>query len=258
MNALELFDLSGKIALVTGGSRGLGLEIATGLGEAGAKVAITARRANFLAAAEAELQSRGITPLVLTCDVTSPEQIADAVAATIAAFGRIDILVNNAGIAWAAPVETMPLDKWRQVMETNATGCFLMTQAVGREMIRAGSGGAIVNTASYVAAMGSPTEIVDAVGYTASKGAVVSMTRDFAVKWARHGIRVNAVAPGYFDTRLSSGVLGQAKEAIEAMTPLRRIGRPGELKGAVVFLASPAAAYVTGHILAVDGGMTAL
>ena len=258
MTALELFDLSGKIALVTGGSRGLGLEIATGLGEAGATVAITARRANFLASAEAELRSRGITPLVLTCDVTSPEQIADSVAATIAAYGRIDILVNNAGIAWAAPVETMPLDKWRQVMETNATGCFLMTQAVGLEMIRAGGGGAIVNTASYVAAMGSPTEIVDAVGYTASKGAVVSMTRDFAVKWARHGIRVNAVAPGYFDTRLSSGVLGQAKERIEAMTPLRRIGRPGELKGAVVFLASPAAAYVTGHILAVDGGMMAL
>ncbi len=258
MNALELFDLSGKVALVTGGSRGLGLEIATGLGEAGAKVAITARRANFLASAEAELQSRGITPLVLTCDVTSPEQIADAVAATITAFGRIDILVNNAGMAWAAPADTMPLDKWRQVMETNATGCFLMTQAVGREMIRAGGGGAIVNTASYVAAMGSPSDIVDAVAYTASKGAVVSMTRDFAVKWARHGIRVNAVAPGYFDTRLSSGVLSHAKERIEAMTPLRRIGRPGELKGAVVFLASPAAAYVTGHILAVDGGMMAL
>jgi gluconate 5-dehydrogenase len=258
VNALELFDLSGKVALVTGGSRGLGLEIATGLGEAGAKVAITARRANFLASAETELQSRGITPLVLTCDVTSPGQIADAVAATIRALGRIDILVNNAGIAWAAPVETMPLDKWRHVMETNATGCFLMTQAVGREMIRAGSGGAIVNTASYVAAMGSPPEIVDAVAYTASKGAVVSMTRDFAVKWARHGIRVNAVAPGYFETRLSSGVLSQAKERIEAMTPLRRIGRPGELKGAVVFLASPAAAYVTGHILAVDGGMMAL
>lgn len=258
MNALKLFDLSGKIALVTGGSRGLGLEIATGLGEAGATVAITARRANFLASAETELHSKGITPLVLTCDVTSPEQIADAVAVTITAFGRIDILVNNAGMAWAAPVETMPLDKWRLVMETNATGCFLMTQAVGREMIRAGSGGAIVNTASYVAAMGSPSDIVDAIAYTASKGAVVSMTRDFAVKWARHGIRVNAVAPGYFDTRLSSGVLSQAKERIEAMTPLRRIGRPGELKGAVVFLASPAAAYVTGHILAVDGGMMAL
>ena len=258
MNTLELFDLSGKVALVTGGSRGLGLEIATGLGEAGARVAITGRRSSFLASAESELHSKGITPLVLTCDVTSPEQVADAVAATMTAFGRIDILVNNAGIAWAAPAETMPLDKWHQVMDTNATGCFLMTQAVGREMIRAGNGGAIVNTASYVASMGSPSEIVDAVAYTASKGAVVSLTRDFAVKWARHGIRVNAVAPGYFETRLSAGVLSQARDRIEAITPMRRIGRPGELKGAVVFLASPAAAYVTGHILAVDGGMMAV
>ena len=255
---LQLFDLSGKIALVTGGSRGLGLEIATGLAEAGAKIAITGRREQFLASAEKELQARGVAPLVLTCDVTAPEQVAAAVSATLTAFGRIDILINNAGIAWAAPAETMALDRWHQVMETNATGCFLMTQAVGREMIRARRGGAIVNTASYVAAMGSPSEIVDAVGYTASKGAVVSMTRDFAVKWARHGIRVNAVAPGYFETRLSSGVLSQAKERIEALTPMRRIGRPGELKGAVLFLASPAAAYVTGHILAVDGGMAVM
>jgi NAD(P)-dependent dehydrogenase (short-subunit alcohol dehydrogenase family) len=258
VNTLELFDLSGKVALITGGSRGLGLEIASGLAEAGARIAITGRREQFLASAEKQLKAGGATPLVLTCDVASSEQVANAVTATVTAFGRIDILINNAGTAWAAPAETMPLDRWRQVMDTNATGCFLMTQAVGREMIRGGRGGSIVNTASYVAAVGSPAEIIDAVGYTASKGAVVSMTRDFAVKWARHGIRVNAVAPGYFDTRLSAGVLGQAKDRIEALTPMRRIGRPGELKGAVLFLASPAAAYVTGHILAVDGGMTVL
>jgi NAD(P)-dependent dehydrogenase (short-subunit alcohol dehydrogenase family) len=254
----ELFDLSGRVALVTGGSRGLGLEIATGLGEAGAKVAITARREKWLTPAQQQLSATGITALALICDVSNPDDVTEAVAATLRTFGRVDVLINNAGTAWGAPAESMTLDKWRQVMETNATGCFLMSQAVGREMIRAGHGGAIVNMASYVAGFGSDPEIIDAVAYAASKGAVVSLTRDLAVKWARHGIRVNAIAPGYFDTRLSSGVLEQARGRIEAMTPMRRIGRADEMKGAALFLAAPAAAYVTGHVLAVDGGMTAV
>jgi len=177
---------------------------------------------------------------------------------TTSTFGGIDVLVNNAGTAWKAPAETMPLEKWEQVFDTNATGCFLMSQAVGREMIRSGRGGAIVNVASFVADFGSDPEVLDAVGYSASKGAVVSLTRDLAVKWARHGIRVNAIAPGYFDTRMSAGILERARRRIEELTPLRRIGQEGEIKGAVLFLASDAAAYVTGHILAVDGGMAAL
>ena len=258
MGALDLFDMTGKVALVTGGLRGLGLEMAGGLGEAGAKVAITARREQWLTPAAAELRAHGIDCLPLSCDVSAQDQVAEAVATTVRAFGRIDVLVNNAGIAWAAPATTMPVEKWRQVLETNATGCFLMSQAVGLEMIRSGRGGAIVNMASFVARHGSDPEVLDAVGYSASKGAVVSLTRDLAVKWARHGIRVNAIAPGYFDTRLSAGILERARRRIEEETPLRRIGREGEIKGAVLFLASDAAAYVTGHVLAVDGGMTAL
>jgi gluconate 5-dehydrogenase len=258
MHVKDLFDLSGKVALVTGGSRGLGLEIATGLGEAGAKVVITARRDKWLTPAQQQLSAEGITALALICDVANPDEVNETLSTTLRTFGRIDVLINNAGTAWGAPAESMTLDKWREVMETNATGCFLMSQAVGREMIRGGNGGAIVNMASYIAAFGSDPEIIDAVAYSASKGAVVSLTRDLAVKWARHGIRVNAIAPGYFDTRLSSGVLERARNRIEAMTPMRRIGRTDEIKGAALFLAAPAAAYVTGHVLAVDGGMTAV
>ena len=258
MGTIDLFDLTDKVALVTGGSRGLGLEAAVGLGESGAKVAITARREQWLKPAAEDLRARGITCLPLTCDVSDQAQVAEAVATTLRTFSRIDVLVNNAGMAWGAPAETMPLDKWRQVFDTNATGSFLMSQAVGVEMIRSGRGGAIVNVASFVAEYGSYPEVLDAVGYSASKGAVVSLTRDLAVKWARHGIRVNAIAPGYFDTRLSAGILERARRRIEEDTPMRRIGREGEIKGAVLFLASDAAAYVTGHVLAVDGGMTAV
>lgn len=257
MHVKDLFALSGKVALVTGGSRGLGLEIATGLGEAGAAIAVTARRESWLDTAEQTLRSSGIDTLALTCDVTDVGQVSSAVAAVVHRFGRIDVLVNNAGISWGAPAETMPVEKWREVLDTNATGCFVMSQAVGREMIRAGAGGSIVNVASIAGMTGMPADVLDAVGYGASKGAVISFTRDLAVKWAHHGIRVNAVAPGFFDTRMSAGVLERARTRIEQLTPLGRIGQPGELKGVVVFLASAASSYVTGQVLAVDGGATA-
>ena len=257
MDVKALFDLTGKVALVTGGSRGLGLEIAQGLGEAGAAVAITARREQWLASAKADLKAHQIQCLALTCDVSQPNQVEGTLAATVAQFGRIDILVNNAGISWAEPAITMSLEKWRSVLDTNVTGCFLMSQAAGRAMILGGRGGANVNIASIAGLVGTAPDVLDAIGYSASKGAIISLTRDLAVKWARHGIRVNAIAPGFFDTRLTTHVLERSRSDIEQSTPMGRIGRPGELKGVALFLASAASDYVTGQVLAVDGGTSA-
>ena len=255
MNAL--FSLSAKVALVTGGSRGLGLEIARGLGEAGAAVAVTARRTRWLSDAEHELRSAGIDAAGLICDVSDPDQVATTVASVLDRWGRIDVLVNNAGISWAAPADAMPLEKWHAVMGTNATGTFLMCQAAGRAMIRSGQGGAIINVASVAGLVGTRPDILDAVGYAASKGAIVALTRDLAVKWARHQIRVNAIAPGFFPTRMTSGVIDKSKALIEEATPMARTGQAGELNGVALFLAAPASAYVTGHVLVVDGGLTA-
>lgn len=257
MHVHKLFDLSGKTALVTGGSRGLGLEIATALGEAGAAVALTARRAEWLSAAETELRQQGIDVVAIACNVASPDDVKEACATVIDRFGQIDVLVNNAGISWGAAPESMPLDKWHEVMETNATGVFLMSQQVGREMIRAGTGGVILNVASIAGLAGTDPELLDAVGYSASKGAVIAFTRDLAVKWARHGIRVNAIAPGFFPTRLTKGVLETGRDVVARTTPMRRPGRPGELKGVALFLTSAASDYVTGQVIAVDGGRTA-
>jgi NAD(P)-dependent dehydrogenase (short-subunit alcohol dehydrogenase family) len=257
MSVRDLFDLAGKVVLVTGGSRGLGLDMAIGLGEAGAAVVVTARREQWLTTAEAELRAKGIDCLAVACDVADAGQVDAAVHATIDRFGRLDVLVNNAGISWGEPVETMPVEKWRQVFETNATGCFLMSQAAGRQMLRAGRGGAMINIASVAGVAGLATDVLDAVGYSASKGAIIALTRDLAVKWAPSGIRVNAIAPGFFDTRLSHSLLEKTQPKIEKTTPMGRIGRLGELQGVAVFLASAASSYVTGQILAVDGGMTA-
>jgi NAD(P)-dependent dehydrogenase (short-subunit alcohol dehydrogenase family) len=257
MHADQLFNLTRHVAIVTGGSRGLGLEMAAALGEAGATVVVTARRQQWLSSAEQRLSKAGITCLALQCDGSQPEQVLQVVARVVHQFGRIDVLVNNAGISWAEPLETMPVEKWREVFETNATGCFLMSRAVGLEMIRAGTSGSMINIASVMGLVGMAPEIIDAAGYSASKGAVISFTRDMAVKWARHGIRVNAIAPGFFETRLSTGVLKRSQSEIERITPMARIGLPGEMKGAVVFLASRASSYVTGQVLSVDGGATA-
>jgi NAD(P)-dependent dehydrogenase (short-subunit alcohol dehydrogenase family) len=257
MNVKELFDLTGKVALVTGGSRGLGLDMSTGLGEAGASLVITARREQWLKTAEAELRAKGISCAAVSCDVSDPDQVHAAVKAATDRFGRLDILVNNAGISWGEPIETMAVEKWRQVFDTNAMGCFLMSQAAGREMLRAGRGGSIINIASVAGIAGLPSDVLDAVGYSASKGAIITLTRDLAVKWGPRGIRVNAIAPGFFDTRLSHSLLEKTLTKVEKTTPMGRIGQPGELAGVAVFLASAAASYVTGQVLAVDGGLTA-
>lgn len=251
----DLFDLSGQVALVTGGSRGLGLEMAEGLGEAGAAVVITGRRQSYLDAAVAELQKAGITCHAVSADVGDALAAAQLVADAVARFGRLDILVNNAGVSWGAPALEMPLEQWRRVLETNATGAFIMAQAAARVMAAAG-GGRIINIASVSGLLGSDPRIMRSVGYSASKGALISLTRALAAEWAEHGITVNAIAPGFFPTRMTQGVLAQAGDHIAARAPLGRAGRPGELKGVAVFLAAPAASYMTGQVVVVDGGAT--
>lgn len=256
MHARELFDLTGQVALVTGGSRGLGLEIAQGLGEAGARLAITGRRRVWLDEAASALRESGAEVLALEIDVTDPDGPRRAAAETAARFGGLDLLVNNAGITWGAPSLEHPEDKWGAVLEVNLTGAWRMSQAAAPRMIERG-GGAIVMVSSVAGLVGLAPEVQDTVAYSAAKAGLVGLTRDLAVKWARHGIRVNAVAPGYFPTRMTEALIARNEEAMARLAPLGRLGREGELKGAVVFLCSRAASYVTGQILAVDGGMTA-
>jgi len=250
-----LFDLTHRTALVTGGSRGLGLETAIALSEAGASVAIAGRRMSWLTSAADELRRRGHTCLTLECDVADEAQATRAVRDAADGLGGLDILVNNAGTSWGSPAEDLTLDKWNEVMATNVTGAFLMARAA-MPLMR-DRGGVIVNVASVAGLVGTAPEVLDAAGYSASKGALIALTRDLAVKWARHGIRVNAVAPGFFDTRMSTTVIERSRTRIERLTPMARIGRPGELGHVVVFLASDASRYLTGHVLPVDGGMLA-
>jgi gluconate 5-dehydrogenase len=192
----------------------------------------------------------------VACDVTHPEAARKLVDVAVEHFGRLDVLVNNAGVSWGAPLEEMPLERWRQVLEVNLTGAFLVTQAAVPVMKAAGWG-RIVNVASVAGLVGSPAEILDAVGYAASKGGLIALTRDLAVKLAPFGITVNAVAPGFFPTRMSEKLLERVGDQVVARVPMRRLGQAGDLKGVVVFLASEAARYVTGQVLAVDGGSTA-
>jgi gluconate 5-dehydrogenase len=250
------FDLTGKTAIVTGGGKGIGLQMAEGLAEAGANVVLCARQAERCEQAAAELERLGVRALGLGCDVRDPEQVQAVVARTVGDFGAVDILVNNAGTVWGAPPEDMPLEGWQKVVDVNLTGVFLFSQAAGRAMI-GGSGGAIVNIASVAGLHGSPPEITNTVVYHATKGGVIAFTRDLAYKWARNGIRINAIAPGWFPSDMANFVLERMGEELKQHIPLGRFGGSSDLKGPVVFLASDASAYVTGHTLVVDGGQSA-
>jgi NAD(P)-dependent dehydrogenase (short-subunit alcohol dehydrogenase family) len=249
----ELFDLSGKTAIVTGGGAGIGRQMAQALAEAGANLVLCARKVERCEQAATELSQLGVRALGLRCDVRQPEAVQAVVDRTREEFGRIDVLVNNAGTVWGAPPEETPLDGWQKVIDVNLTGVFVFSQAAGRVMIDA-EGGKIVNIASVAGLGGAPPEIVNAIPYHASKGGVIAFTRDLACKWARHGINVNAIAPGWFPSEMSRYVLDRQGEALVERVPLRRFGGPDDLKGAVVFLASAASDYVTGHTLVVDGG----
>lgn len=256
MNTRQLFDLSGRVALVTGGSIGLGRQVAQGFAEMGASLILCARKRERCELAVVELQQLGIRASAFGCDVTNPEQVNAVVQAGVAEFGHIDILVNNAGVSWGVPFEEMRLADWHKVLETNLTGTFLFSQAVGKVMI-AQNRGKIINMASVAGLAGAPSEVVQATAYHASKGAVIAMTRDLACKWASHNIQVNAIAPGWFPTHMSDKVIEHRKELLLRSIPLHRFGGDDDLKGAAVFLASDASAYVTGHVLVVDGGQMA-
>ena len=255
MNTKELFDLSGNVAIVTGGSIGLGRQMAEGLAEMGANVVLCARKKERCEAAAEELKALGVKTLALGCDVKNPEDVRRVVEETVSAFGKVDILVNNAGTSWGAPVEEMKLEHWNKVMETNLTGTFLFSQAAGKHMV-AQKKGKIINIASVAGLKGAPPEF-QAIGYHASKGGVISFTKDLACKWGIHNIQVNAIAPGWFPTNMSKVVMERNKDVFLKAIPLRRFGGDQDLKGAAVFLASAASDYVTGHVLVVDGGQTA-
>ncbi|WP_121612244.1 SDR family oxidoreductase [Mesobacillus foraminis] len=257
MHIRELFDLTGKTAIVTGGGRGLGEQIAEGFAEAGANVVLCSRKEAACAEVAAKLGKLGPGTLALKCDVSNQEEVNRVVQAAVDKFGRIDILVNNSGASWGAPVEDMPLEAWKKVMDVNVTGTFLMSQAVGKVMLEQGAG-KIINIASVAGLKGSSPEVMNAIGYNASKGAVISFTKDLAVKWGPRGIYVNAIAPGFFPTKMSKGILDKRGESILEGTPLRKFGTENDLKGVALFLAAPASDFITGEIIVVDGGTNAM
>jgi gluconate 5-dehydrogenase len=251
----QLFDLTGKAALVTGGSRGLGLQIAEALGEAGAKIMLTSRKAADLEEAAADLQAKGIDTRWIAADASQPADVQKVVSETMERMGHIDILVNNAGATWGAPAEDHPLEAWDKVMNLNIRSLFLFAQAVGKASMIPRKGGRIINIAS-IAGLGGSIE-VKFIAYGTSKGAAVNFTRTLAAEWGPYGITVNALAPGFFPSKMTQGVLKSVGvEKLAAHAPLRRIGDDDDLKGAVLLFASAAGKHITGQVLAVDGGVS--
>jgi NAD(P)-dependent dehydrogenase (short-subunit alcohol dehydrogenase family) len=253
----QLFDLKGQTALVTGGSRGLGLQMAHALGEAGAKIVISSRKADDLEKATAELQAAGIDARWIAADCSREEDIRRLTSETLQRAGDVNILVNNAGAAWGAPAEDHPLEAWDKVMNLNVRSVFLMSQAVGKASMIPRRSGRIINVASIAGLSGSAH--MQFLAYGTSKGAVVNLTRTLAGEWGRHGITVNALAPGFFPSKMTAGTLKAiGAERLGAMSPLGRIGDDDDLKGAALLFASDAGKHITGQILAVDGGVSAV
>jgi NAD(P)-dependent dehydrogenase (short-subunit alcohol dehydrogenase family) len=254
----KLFDLSGRTALVTGGGRGIGLDMALGLAEAGADVIVASRKLENCETAAEQIRKIGRRATAMSVDMSKAESIdcfADELAETAPG---VDILVNNAGVTWGAPVLDYPMEGWDKVYNVNVRGLFQLSQRVARTMKEKG-GGVIINVTSIGGYRGAPDYAQPAIAYNSSKGAVITLTKDMAVKFAPFGIRVNAIAPGPFMTDMMNHVK-ENEAALKMMTqgiPLARTGLRDDMKGVAVFLASPASAYITGHIVAVDGGMLA-
>ncbi|WP_228892736.1 SDR family oxidoreductase [Pseudoduganella aquatica] len=255
----ELFSLQGKTALVTGGSRGLGLQMALALGEQGAKVVLSSRKQSDLDEAVAILAKHGVTAYAIAADLAKEAAVGPLVDAALEKLGgHIDILVNNAGATWGAPAEDYPLEAWDKVMNLNIRSIFLVSQAVGKRSMIPRKYGRIINIASIAGLAGNPPGM-QTIAYNTSKAAVINFTRTLAAEWGVHGIAVNAIAPGFFPSKMTAGLLAAlGEEQMAAEAPLRRLGDDEDLKGPVVLLASDAGKHITGQTLPVDGGVSAL
>lgn len=255
MNVMELFNLKGKVAIITGGGQGIGKQMATSLAEAGCNIILCSRNVETCKESAEELGKYGIETRAFRCDVSNEEEVRQLIDNVVNEFGQIDILINNSGTNWAAPAEDMPLKGWEKVINVNLTGTFLMTKNVGKRMIEQGYG-KIISISSCTGLRVDPPEILDAVGYSTSKAAVIHLTKDLAMKWGKYGINVNAIAPGYFPTKMTKQFLEEKGDIVIDRAPLKRIGDDNGLKGAVLFLASSASDFVTGQVIAVDGGFS--
>ncbi|KEZ49907.1 MULTISPECIES: SDR family oxidoreductase [Metabacillus] len=258
MHIKELFDLKDKVAIITGGGRGLGAQMAEGFAQAGASLVLCSRKAAACEDTAQRLSSEyGIKAIALGCDVTNQADVKNVVQTAVDTFRKIDILVNNSGATWGAPVQDMPLDAWNKVMNVNVTGTFLMSQEAGKHMIQQKSG-KIINIASVAGLGGTDPRYMDTIAYNTSKGAVITFTKDLAVKWGQYNINVNAIAPGFFPTKMSQVIIENGKDHFLNMTPLKRFGTDQDLKGAALFLAAKASDFMTGDVLVVDGGTHAM
>jgi gluconate 5-dehydrogenase len=258
MNVFDLFSLKGRVALVTGGSRGLGLQIAEALGEAGALVVLTARKQNELDEAHAQLRARGIEAMTVACDLQDLHVAQSLPGRVLDSCKRLDILVNNAGATWGAPAHAHPIEAWNKVINLNLTAVFVLSQAAAQQAMIPARRGRIINLASIAGLRGTDPSFMATVAYNTSKGGIVNFTRQIAVEWAPYGITANAIAPGVFPTKMARGTIDKSGEFILSRTPLHRVGGDDDLKGIAVLLASDASSYITGQTIAVDGGMTAL
>ena len=259
MSVRKLLDLSGKVAVVTGGSRGIGLQMAEALGEMGAKVVLTARKQDELDGASAHLAAKDVDCMTFACNLADFASIPKLVDAVLKRWQQIDILVNNAGCNWAAPAEEHPDSGWRKVMDLNVDAPFFLCREIGSRSMIPRRTGKIVNIASIAGLFGNPPEWgMHTIGYNTSKGALVNLTRALAAEWGRYNINVNAICPGFFPSKMTAATLDRIDGKVRELTPLGRLGGEEDLKGSVVFLASEASRHVTGQVLAVDGGCVAI
>jgi NAD(P)-dependent dehydrogenase (short-subunit alcohol dehydrogenase family) len=258
MSIKKLFDLSGRRAIITGGSRGLGLQIAEALGEQGAELVLAARKRDELDSAVAHLEKLGIKAHAIPTDLSKPEGVNALVDESLALLGGCEILVNNAGAAWGAPAEDHPLDGWLKLVNLNLTSVFLLTQAIGKRAMIPKRYGRIVTVASIAGLRGNPVGGNKTLAYNTTKGGLVNFTRALAGEWGAHNITVNALAPGFFPSKMTTATLDHGTDFIKSITPLNRIGDSEDLKGAALLFASDAGKHITGQILAVDGGAIAV